>query len=146
MHLRKRIAVALVTTLLASTCEAAIRIDNDLGGPLGDYILRFSTVNRSGDNVVIDGRCYSACTAFTGLIPPRRICVTRRAVFGFHAALAPDRFGRLVIDLNATRLMYGMYPKRIRDWLKFNGGLKERMIYLSGRDLAKIYARCPSAL
>jgi hypothetical protein len=113
-----------------------------LGGPLGDYILRFSNVSRSGEQIVIDGRCYSACTTVIGLVPTKRICVTPRAVLGFHAALAPDNRGGLVVDPDATRVMYDIYPKRIRDWLKINGGLDARMIYLSGADLAKLYARC----
>jgi hypothetical protein len=140
MHPRKQIIVALVATLLANTCEAAIRIEDDLGGPLGDYILRFS--NASRERVIIDGRCYSACTTVLGLVPPKNICVTPRAVLGFHAALAPDHGGGLVVDSDATRLIYNMYPKPIQEWLKFNGGLERRMIYLRGADLAKLYSRC----
>ena len=143
MLVSRRIAFALVATFLATTCQAAIRIGDDLGGPLGNYILRFSNISRSGEMVIIHGRCYSACTIVIGLIAPGKICVTPRAVLGFHAALAPDQLGRLVIDPDATRLMYGMYPKPIQDWLKFNGGLERRMIYLGGADLAKMYAHCP---
>ena len=142
MRLRKQIAFALLAIFLANTCEAAIRIQDDSGGPLGDYILRFSNVSRSEQQVVIDGRCYSACTTVIGLVPPQNICVTPRAVLGFHAALAPDHWGRLDVDPDATRLMYNIYPKHIRDWLKINGGLDARMIYLRSADLAKLYARC----
>jgi hypothetical protein len=142
MRLRKQTAYTLFAIFLANTCEAAIRIQDDSGGPLGDYILRFSNVSRSGEQIVIDGRCYSACTTVIGLVPAKRICVTPRAVLGFHAALAPDHMGKLVVDPDATRVMYDIYPKRIRDWLKINGGLDARMIYLSGADLAKLYARC----
>jgi hypothetical protein len=77
-----------------------------------------------------------------GLVPRGRICVTPQAVLGFHAALAPDQAGRLIIDSNATRLMYDMYPKPIRNWLNFNGGLAKRMVYLSGDDLKKLYREC----
>lgn len=142
MHLRKRIASALLATFLANTCEAAVWIKDDLGGPLGDYILRFSNLSRSEEQVVIDGRCYSSCTTVIGLVPTEKICVTARAILGFHAALAPDHSGSLVIDPNATRLIYNLYPKPVRDWLNMNGGLGARMIYLSGADLTKLYARC----
>jgi hypothetical protein len=142
MRLRNRIAWALFAIFLANPCEAEIRIHDDSGGPLGNYFLRFSNVSRSGEQVVIDGRCYSACTAVIGLVPTNRICVTPRAVLGFHAALAPDHSGRLVVDPAATRLMYNIYPNRIRGWLKINGGLKTHMIYLSGADLARLYAHC----
>ena len=142
MRPRKQLVVAFVATLLANTCEAAIRIEDDLGGPLGDYILRFSNATRSGEQVIIDGRCYSACTAVLGLVPPKNICVTPRAVLGFHAALAPDHWGGLVVDSDATRLIHDMYPKPIQKWLNFNGGLERQMIYLRGPELAKLYSRC----
>ena len=121
MHLGKQIAFALFAIFLTDTCEGAIRIENDTGGLLGDYILRFSNVNRSGEQVVIDGRCYSACTTVIGLVPTKRICVTPRAILGFHAALASDSGGRKVVDPEATRLMFNIYPKRIRNWLTING-------------------------
>jgi hypothetical protein len=138
----KRIAVALLAAVLANTCEAATWIADDLGGPLGDYIVRFSKLSRSGERIVIDGRCYSACTAVIGLIPPARLCVTRQAVFGFHAAMAPDQWGRLIVDQAATRLLYNIYPKSVRAWLTRNGGLESEMIYLRGAELAKFYALC----
>ena len=94
------------------------------------------------EQIVIDGRRYSACTTVIGLVQQREFCVTPRAVLVFHAALAPDHWGRLVVDPDATRLMYNIYPKRIRDWSKINGGLHVCMIYLSGADLAKLYAQC----
>jgi hypothetical protein len=113
-----------------------------LGGRLGDHILRYSNVVRSGEKVIIDGRCYSACTTVIGLVPPKNICVTPRARLGFHAALMPNHWGRLVVDPGATRLMFSMYPKPIQAWLAFNGGLDTRMIYISNDDLAKLYAWC----
>jgi hypothetical protein len=142
MRLRFLITFAIFATVLANPCQAAIRIEDDLGGPLGDYILRYSNVGQSGEKVIIDGRCYSACTTVIGLVPPKSICVTPRARLGFHAALIADRWGRMVVDPGATRLIFSMYPKPIRDWLEFNGGLDARMIYIGGDDLAKLYAWC----
>jgi hypothetical protein len=142
MRLRILIATAIIATLLANPCQAAIRIEDDLGGPLGDYILRYSNVVQSGEKVIIDGRCYSACTTVIGLVPPKSICVTPRARLGFHAALIRDHWGRLVVDPDATRLLFNIYPKLIRDWVVFNGGLDARMIYIGGDDLAKLYAWC----
>lgn len=142
MRLHILIAFAIFSTLLTNPCEAAIRIEDDLGGSLGDYILRYSNVGQSGEKVIIDGRCYSACTTVIGLVPPKSICVTPRARLGFHAALIRNQWGELVVDANATRLMFAMYPKPIRDWVVFNGGLDARMIYIGGDDLAKLYAWC----
>ncbi len=142
MRACKLIVVALIATVLATTCEAAIRIKDDLGGPLGDYILRYSNASRSGEQVIIDGRCFSACTTVVGLVPSKNICVTPRAVLGFHAALARNNWGILVVDADASHLIYNMYPKPIREWLRASGGLGHRMIYLRSDDLAKMYRWC----
>jgi len=142
MRLHILIAFAILTTFLTSPCEAAIRIEDDLGGSLGDYILRYSNVSQSGEKVIIDGRCYSACTTLIGLVPSKSICVTPRARLGFHAALTRNHWGRLVVDRDATRLIISMYPKPIRDWVAVNGGLDARMIYIGSNDLAKLYAWC----
>ena len=136
------LAFAIFAILLANPCEAAIRIGDDMGGRLGDYILRYSNAGQSGEEVIIDGRCYSACTTVIGLVPPKRICVTPRARLGFHAASIRDRWGRRVIDPEATRLIFNMYPKPVQDWLALNGGLDVRMIYITGDQLAGLYARC----
>ena len=39
----------------------------------------------SGEKVIIDGPCLSACTLVLSTVPSNRICVTKRAVLGFHA-------------------------------------------------------------
>jgi len=136
------IAFTILSVFLMKPCEAAIRIENDLGGPLGNYILRYSNVGQSGERVIIDGRCYSACTTVIGLVPPKSICVTPRAKLGFHAALIRNHWGRLIVDPDATPLMFNMFPRPIRDWIAFNGGLNARMIYIGSRYLAKLYAWC----
>src|SRR5262249_22955713 len=77
--------VALLTTL-PHHAGAQIRITRDMGGVMEAYIKRFQGWRDSGQQVWIDGTCLSACTLVLGIIPPNRICVTPRAVLGFHAA------------------------------------------------------------
>ena len=55
------------------------------GGAVDAYLAAFARVRQSGERVVIDGPCLSACTLVLTTIPRSRICVTRRAVLGFHA-------------------------------------------------------------
>lgn len=143
MNLRSLLGAILLLQLFSPGIgEAEVRIQDDLGGPLGDYILMFRDVRNSGENVVIDGRCFSACTILTGLIPRNRICVTSRAMLGFHAARGPDAQGRLTTNRAATRMMYSFYPAPIKDWVQLNGGLGSETIVLSGKDLAKYYSAC----
>ena len=81
-------AVAFCPPTLSSTL-ADVRILASPGGAVGNYLNFFSQVRRSGERVIIDGPCLSACTLVLSTIPRNRICVTSRAVLGFHAA--PDR-------------------------------------------------------
>lgn len=136
------ILLIFISTGSARPSAAAIRIADDNGGALGDYILRYSKIGQSGDRVIIDGRCYSACTAVLGLVPHERICVTPNAVFGFHAALVRNDWGMRVVDDDATRLLFFMYPKRIQDWINSKGGLNKEMIFLQGAELDAFYPRC----
>ena len=64
---------------------ADVRILSSSGGVVSDYLKFFSQVRQSGERVVIDGPCLSACTLVLSTVPRNHICVTRRAVLGFHA-------------------------------------------------------------
>ena len=39
-----------------------MRISDDVGGRIGAYVEQFSQVKQTGERVVIDGACLSACT------------------------------------------------------------------------------------
>ncbi|WP_204307037.1 hypothetical protein, partial [Klebsiella aerogenes] len=73
---------------------------------------------------------------------PDRICVTSRANLGFHAAWDFGARGQAVTNPEATRMLFSMYPPNIRRWINQKGGLKTRMIFLSGRQLASMYRPC----
>src|SRR3974390_2985434 len=80
------IAAALISTWTALPGSAAVVLSDDIGGKMEEYNSKFQQLRRSGEAVVIDGKCYSACTMILGLLPPNRVCATSNAVFGFHAA------------------------------------------------------------
>jgi hypothetical protein len=99
------ILAALVVFLAAMPVHAEIRILGSPGGQVGPFLDLFERVRASGETVVIDGPCLSACTLVLSVVPNDRICVTRRAVLGFHAARSIDRRGRLYAEPEAdTRL------------------------------------------
>ena len=128
---------------ISPATTAALRITDDRGGNIGAYWSRFSALRDSNEQVIIDGRCSSACTLVLGLVPSRRICVTKNAVFGFHAGWRPGFLGLPVINAPATRTLLNTYPPAIRQWIMRNGGLTDKMLYLSGRDLLALYRQCP---
>lgn len=133
------IAALFVAVLPA---RAEIRILASPGGAVGPFLDMFERVRESGERVVIDGPCLSACTLVLMTIPEERICVTRRAVLGFHAARSIDRRGRMYAEPEASRAVEAAYPAPVRRWIARRGGLTSRLLLLRGRELAAMYPRC----
>jgi hypothetical protein len=133
------LASALFTTTPAM---AEIRIIQSPGGEVGPFLDLFEQVRESGERVVIDGPCLSACTLVLSIVPGERICVTKRAVLGFHAARSVDRRGRFYAEPEASDAVLQAYPGPVRDWISRHGGLSSRLLLLTGRDLVAIYPRC----
>jgi hypothetical protein len=133
--------LSLLIALATTVARADVRIGDDPGGDLGTYLLKFSELRASGEHVVIDGRCLSACTLVLGVVPAQRICVTPRAVLGFHATRTSSLFSTTPSPWSTETLLQ-MYPVAVRQWIVGHGGLRERMIYLSGGQLTAMYRAC----
>jgi len=134
------VTVALWTAI--AQAEAEVRILASPGGQVGPFLDLFDRVRASGERVVIDGPCLSACTLVLSTVPNERICVTRRAVLGFHAARSIDRRGRISAEPEASQAVLEAYPAAVRNWISRRGGLSSRLLLLRGRDLAAIYPSC----
>jgi hypothetical protein len=140
------VASCVVATLLSTTfAGATMRITSDRGGRIIDYVERFMQARASGEHVVIDGFCLSACTLVVGMLPRDQVCVTRNAVLGFHAAWRPTADGRKVSSHIATQVMMDVYPPELRSWIGRRGGLTTRLLLLEGRELAGIVSTCGGA-
>jgi hypothetical protein len=133
------IAAAVVSI---SPPGATMRITGDPGGMVVDYVERFEAARASGDPVIIDGACPSACTLAVGILPRGQVCATPNAVLGFHAAWRPTANGGRVTSPDVTHA-------NVRKWIARRGGLSGRLILLKGRELAVTHvkppARCSSA-
>jgi hypothetical protein len=137
----------LCAALLAASVTSAsaeMRIAEDRGGQIGHYLQTFAMLRSSGERIVIDGNCLSACTLVLGVIPHSQLCATERARFGFHAAWMPDSNGRPVTSTMGTRALWNIYPASVRHWINRHGGLSRKMIYLQGKALDGIVQRCSS--
>jgi hypothetical protein len=122
--------------------RAEVRILASPGGQVGPFLDLFEQVRQSGERVVIDGPCLSACTLVLSMVPSERICVTRRAVLGFHAARSIDRRGHMYAEPEASELVLEAYPAPIRSWIERRGGLTSRLLLLRGRELKTMYRSC----
>src|SRR6202048_590598 len=113
----------LLCGLVVPPARAEVRILASPGGQVGPFLDLFERVRESGERDVIDGPCLSACALVLSIVPDNRICVTRRAVLGFHAARSIDRRGRLYAEPEASREVLAAYPAPVRGWIISRGGL-----------------------
>jgi|SRR5581483_1783752 len=137
------LAGAVASVLTTCAASADVRIVSDPGGEVASYIQKFHRVRDSGERVVIDGPCLSACTLLTGIVPRNHVCITSRALLGFHAASYYDDASRsLVPTREGSRLVMSLYPTEIRSWINRHGGLTPHLLTMRGRALSAIYHTC----
>jgi hypothetical protein len=117
---------------------AAERRLDDSGGRIGTYLTKYEAPRKSGQRVVIDGTCASACTLVLGVIPHNRICVTPRAVLAFHAAWDLSLTGAQT-NAPGTKYLWSRYQDGVRRWISRHGGLRSKTIYLGERELAAMF-------
>jgi hypothetical protein len=139
------IVVAIVFANTLSSASAVVVVSDDIGGKMEDYTSRFQQLRRSGESVVIDGRCLSACTMLLGLLPADRVCATQNAILGFHAAWMYDTAGNRIASPAGTKSLLRTYPSALRTWISRSGGLRPEMMYLKGRALSAIVRPCGEA-
>jgi hypothetical protein len=145
MRIRGLLLCAFIVASAIAPAKAEMRISEDRGGQIGRYLQAFAMLRSSGERVVVDGNCLSACTLVLGVVPRDRICATPRARFGFHAAWMPNEDGRPVTSRLGTEALWDVYPASVRHWINKHGGLSRRMIFLEGTQLHGIVASCTPA-
>lgn len=142
--------VALVSALcclISANVLAAYRITFDEGGIVDSYIEKYTTLRLAGASVVIDGPCLSACALIAGLLPAQNVCVTERAVLGFHSIDELNRHtGEHRYHREATRLYWRMLPPLVRGRIISNGwdGESEHpeLVFLEGDEFEGVFERC----
>lgn len=142
MKLLTGLLAAMLLLAGAGTSHAVVRIADDRGGQIGRYVERYEQLRASGQTIMIDGLCASACTIVLGAIPHDKICVTQNANLAFHAAWDFGARGRTITKPGAIRMLYSMYPSQVRNWIATRGGLSPRTIFLRGRQLEAMYRPC----
>jgi len=142
MRLATGLLAAVLVLVGMAQSHAVVRIADDRGGRIGTYVDKYQGLRTSGEAVIIDGLCASACTIVLGAIPHDKICVTSHAMLGFHAAWDFGANGRAITNPEATQMLYSMYPSRVRRWISARGGLTPHMIFLRGKELQALYKPC----
>jgi hypothetical protein len=142
--MRRLLCSALLLFASLNSAAADVRIEGSTGGNALTFLSVFESLRQSGERIVIDGPCFSACTLVFVTIPRNRICVTKRAILGFHAARVVDQNGEQypAEAARATRVVAASYPAPIRDWIGRHGGLTRKPIFLYGKTLWAMYPLC----
>jgi hypothetical protein len=138
--------VAILFILSTSVAAADYRITRDHGGFVEDYKTRYTKIRDSGERVIIDGACNSACTLVLGIVPLSRICVTPNASLGFHQAYYDKvwTFGLKITSADGTEELLSYYPQPVKDWISRNGGLTLELKRLrNGPELWEMISPCP---
>src|SRR5947207_13559711 len=137
MKWQAAVAGALASALVTCAAYADVRIVGDPGGEVSSYVQKFSEIRDSGQRIVVDGPCLSACTLFTGIVPRDRVCVTRRAALGFHAASYYNDASRsLVPTRHGSPLVMRLYPPAISRRINRHARIRPRMIVLRRQELS----------
>lgn len=139
-------AIVIPLMLLATSARADLHITRDHGGYVEEYKAKYEQIRRTGQRVIIDGICNSACTLVFGIVPMNKICVTPRASLGFHQAYYDKAFtfGIKVTSYEGTSDLMSYYPSSVKDWIRRNGGLTTEMKKIkNGAELWKIVDPCP---
>jgi hypothetical protein len=140
------LALLLLSLFAAAPARAQLHITRDHGGYVEEYKARYKRIRETGQRVIIDGICNSACTLVLGIVPMNKICVTPRASLGFHQAYYDKAFtfGIKVTSLEGTSDLMSYYPDSVKDWIRRNGGLTTEMKKIkNGADLWRIVDPCP---
>lgn len=111
-------------------------IEYDPGGIVGERFTEIEAMRASGQPVVINGPCLSACTMYLGL-PPDQICATKRASFGFHFARVKG-----AVDYWSSKIVWDSYPAAVQAWLTARGGLSEDLKRMQPADVARFVRPC----
>lgn len=147
MRVRATLIIAAILSITAITgASATMRISDDIGGRINAYVDQYSQVRNSGERMVIDGACLSACTLVLGIVPLNKICVTPRASMGFHQAYYDRRYtaGLYVQSYAGTDELMSYYPETLKEWIAEKGGLARQMKTIkNGSDLWAIIDPCP---
>ena len=120
---------------------AAIVVQSDRGGMLGQRRQQIRQLRASGQRVELRGTCLSACTMYLSL---PNVCVAATASFGFHGPSRNQRALPPVEFEHWSEVMARNYREPLRSWFLSEARYRITGYYaLSGAELIRMgYAAC----
>lgn len=135
-----RVILAFIALLFfIAPANATVKISTlDPGGSVQTYLDYWTRVANSGENVVIDAPCISACSFFLGMVPEDKVCITARASIGVHQ-LSMDDEPNPILSASFYRWLY---PQWVQQWIKDHGGLRADVMFMYPEDTKGHIALC----
>lgn len=127
--------LTMVAAPVAAQTNAAIVVQSDRGGLIGQRSQQIGDFRAAGQRVELRGTCLSACTMYLGLT---NTCVASNATFGFHG---PTRNGQPLPKRefeHFSQLMADNYREPLRSWFMTTARYRTTGYYqLSGAELIR---------
>lgn len=117
--------------IFSARSSMSIRITDDNGGLVDDYIRFYERLRLSRVQVRIEGACISACTIVLSL-PKSQVCITPEARLGFH--LAHNVATNAPMPEATDDMIREYYPSIVQRWIKEHGPLKSSVTYMTGEE------------
>ena len=137
----KSFVIALLVSIGWITMPSTVTVQGyDPGGSVGTYVMWWERVEESGNRVVIDGACISACTLVLGIVPLDRICLTDRASFGIHLATNTET-GETDSEMTDI-IVRSFYPKVVQDWIDEHRPLVKEPVFMLPEDFNGTIRKC----
>lgn len=135
---------------ITDTASNVERVTWHPGGVISEWYIKYTEDRGRNKRYIIDGTCISACTLILATIPEHRVCATEYALLGFHSAAVYDQLGGRHHHDGATRLIWRLYPEKVRELLRAKGWDGDapnnehgELILVGGAELNKIVRPCP---
>lgn len=134
----------LLSSTLSSSANPVIITGFDPGGSIGTYMNYYERWYKSGEKLIIDGVCISACTIFLGYVGENetdRVCITSRGLLGLHQASSGETSDP-ILTMAMVRLIY---PQWVQKWIQKIGGLKPEVTFMTPEDMKGHISLCPGS-
>lgn len=142
--IRSALRSLLIAALLTSSAQATTVITQNNGGVVEDFWVEIQSHEMRGEQIVVDGPCWSACTLTLMLAKKGLMCATPRAFFGFHRAYGGAK-GTPEYDDDGgwTATIMTNLPPKVSGWLQERGGMTHDWKILAGSEMEALVPMCP---
>lgn len=158
-HVMTTIIVALIVLVFGAFNANALTINGNKGGDPHEFANHALKLGERKELIKINGECLSACVLYVNQDAGTNVCVTPKAILGFHRSYGLTTANGNVLDTRAEtrkyadsvdKIMYNGLPSKLKalaplnKWPSVykNGGNTKQMIRVGYDKLKDIFPTC----